>query len=165
MKKISLAIAAMVLGLGTMASAQSYDGNRQLDHFTRSAFLATLGEIGATYEEIEGAPNIRIEFDNGLVADGLLMACEDQDTSTNCLGTSILVSFERPEGITDAQLADGINEYNYRQNFGRAYIDPDGEINLRMYMIADGRITMANYRNQLALFSASALKLPDYVLQ
>ena len=80
MKTIPLAIAAMLLGLGTIANAQSYDGNRKLDHFRRSAFMATLDEIGATYKETEGARNITITFENGLMADGLLLACEDEPT-------------------------------------------------------------------------------------
>ena len=42
-------------------------------------------------------------------------------------------------------------------------VAPDGQITLRMYIIADGGITMANYKRQLALFSLSAAKLPDYV--
>ena len=165
MMKTSLLMAAMALGAGTMASAQSFDGSRTLDHFTRSALLATLDQIDATYEESEGSANITIEFSNGLVADGLLMACEDQDSSTSCLGTSILVSFETPEDKGEAEIVDAINEYNYRQNFGRAYIDPEGEITLRMYIIADGGITMENYRRQLSLFAYSAAKLPEYVYE
>ena len=165
MKTIPLAIAATLLGLGTMANAQGYDGNRKLDHFTRSAFMATLDRIGATYEETDGARNITIKFENGLVADGLLLACEDEPTSTNCLGTSILVTFDTPEDVTHAKVVDAINEYNYRQNFGRAYLDPDGVITIRMYMIADGGITMGNYRRQLSLFALSAAKLPGYVYE
>ena len=47
-----LLVAAMALGMGTVANAQSFDANRQLDRFTRSAFLATLDQLDATHEEI-----------------------------------------------------------------------------------------------------------------
>lgn len=165
MKTIPLAIAAMLLGLATTANAQTYDENRRLDHFTRSAFMATLDRIGATYEENEGTRNITITFKNGMIADGLLLACEDETTSTDCLGTSILVTFDRPDDVTDPQLLIAINKYNYRQNFGRAYIGPDDTITIRMYIIADGGITMGNYAAQLSLFSVSAAKLANYAYE
>ena len=162
--KISMALALMLAaGTATTAQAQSYDAERELDRFSRDALKATLAELGATATEREDMPNMAVEFDNGLKADALLMACEDQATSSNCLGTSILATFARPEGATGAQIAGAINEYNYRQNFGRAYESPQGEISLRMYIIADGGITMDNYRNQIGLFAVSAGKFVGYL--
>lgn len=154
---------ALALGLGSMAQAQDFDPARQLDHFSRADFLATLDQIGAKHEIEEGAPNIIIEFDNGLKADGLLMACEDQDTSEKCLGTSLLSTFSAPEGGSEAEIAAAITEYNFRENFGRAYVDPNGEISLRTYIIADGKITMENYRRQITLFVNSATDFFDYL--
>ena len=158
-----LLVAAMALGMGTAANAQSFDANRQLDRFTRSAFLATLDQLGATHEESEDAPNISIEFANGLIADGLLMACKDQDTSTDCLGTSMLATFSRPDGASDADIFAAVNKYNYLKNFGRAYVAPDGEISLRMYIIADGKITMENYRRQIQLWAGSVEDFSGYL--
>jgi hypothetical protein len=54
--------------------------------------------------------------------------------------------------------------YNYRKNFGRAYLAPDGRISVRLYLIADGGITMDHYRRQIGLCAISAQKLPGYVL-
>ena len=153
-----LLVAAMALGMGTVANAQSFDANRQLDRFTRSAFLATLDQLGATHEESEDAPNISIEF-----ANGLLMACKDQDTSTDCLGTSMLATFSRPDGASDADIFAAVNKYNYLKNFGRAYVAPDGEISLRMYIIADGKITMENYRRQIQLWAGSVEDFSGYL--
>ncbi len=53
-------------------------------------------------------------------------------------------------------MLDAINTYNRMENFGRAYLDEDGTISLRMYIIADGGITMENYRSQIALWVSSA---------
>ena len=148
----------------TTAQAQSFDASRQLNTFTTSDLKATLAELGATTQDRDGVPNITVKFSNGLTADALLMACQDQDTSTNCLGTSILVTFDTPANTTPAQIRDGIDEYNYRKNFGRAYLDPEGKVSIRLYLIADGGITMENYRRQIGLFADSAAELPDYVL-
>ncbi|MBB3032734.1 YbjN domain-containing protein [Alteriqipengyuania lutimaris] len=162
--KYSIALALMfAAGSATMAQAQTYDADRQLDRFTRDAFKATLSELDATASDVDGEPNMSVEFANGLKADALLMACADQATSANCMGTSILATFTRPENATGAQIAAAINEYNYRQNFGRAYESPTGEISLRMYIIADGGITMENYGRQLGLFSASAERFIGYL--
>ena len=152
--------AVLACGLVSAANAQA---ERPMTQFTRSALLSALSDIDAEVEEQSGKTNISVTFDNGLMADALLMACEDEQTSRNCLGTSILVTYQTPDDATPAKVREAINEYNYRQNFGRAYLDPDGTISLRMYIIADGGITMANYERQLALFSLSAAKLPDYV--
>lgn len=164
MKTVLLGM-ALALGLGTTAQAQDFQPTRQLDHFTRSALKSTLEELGATYRERDDRPNITIEFDNSLKADALLMACDDQDTSTNCLGSSFLATFERPSGASDADIADAITEYNYRKNFGRAYVAPDGEITLRMYIIADGKITMENYRQQIGLWVYSAGDFASYLYE
>ena len=155
--------AVLTLGLVTGANAQTNSAERPMTQFTRSALISALQDIDATTEEKSEEPNISVTFENGLKADALLMACSDQQTSLNCLGTSILMNFETPDDATPAQVRDGVNEFNYRQNFGRAYVDPNGQISLRMYIIADGGITPANYRRQLELFSMSAAKFPGYV--
>ncbi len=164
MMRTALLGLALALGMNGMAQAQGYDADRQLETFTTGALKSTLGELGATYRDREGVPNISVEFANGLKADALLMACDDQATASNCLGTSILATFAQ-EGKTDAEVAAAVSEYNYRQNFGRAYVDPNGEISLRMYIIADGGITMDNYRNQIGLFAISMERFLDYLYE
>ena len=160
---------AFLLGLAlasvsvTAANAQSFDASRQMESFTKGALKATLAELGAQVEEKADMPNMTVVFSNGLKGDALLMACSDAETLTRCLGTSILVTYETPDDATPAQVRDGINEYNYRQNFGRAYLDPEGKISIRLYLIADGGMTMENYRQNIGLFALAVAKLPDYV--
>ncbi|NCP18088.1 MAG: YbjN domain-containing protein [Erythrobacter sp.] len=154
---------ALALCATTGAQAQSFAADRTLETFTPTALKATLAKIGAITQDQPDRPNITVTFENGLKADALLMACTDQETSTGCLGTSILVNYDTPTDVPMSQVLEGISEYNFRQNFGRAYIDPEGQISLRMYIIADGGITMENYMQQLGLFAASAAKFPGYV--
>lgn len=153
----------LALGASTAASAQSYNPDRELNHFTRSALKATLTELGASATERDGKPNISVEFSNGLKADVLLMACDDQDTSNNCLATSILATFAAPSNGTSEHVREAINRYNGTQNFGRAYLTDAGTITLRTYIIADGGVSMSNYRSQMGLFAISAKKFAEYL--
>lgn len=153
----------LAIGASTAAQAQSFDASRQMDVFSPSALKATLAELGATTADQDGKPNISVQFDNGLQADAVLLACKDQATSTGCLGTSILVTYQTPNHVTAQDIINGINEYNFRQNFGRAYLDPNGTISVRLYVIGDGGISMENYRQMIGLFARSAKKLPDYI--
>jgi hypothetical protein len=72
--------------------------------------------------------------------DALLLACEDEQTKSRCYGSSILATFTAEDGTTTEQVMAAINTYNYSENFGRAYLDPEGTISVRMYIIADGGI-------------------------
>lgn len=149
--KLLIAAGALAFG-GTVAQAQS---TGTIQTFTRADFKKALAEIGATYEEVDGRRNIEITFEGGILADGLLLACDDTEAEKNCYGTSILATFEADEGIDAKKIQEAVNTYNYRENFGRAYVDPDGIISVRLYVISDGGITRENYRRQISLWVAS----------
>lgn len=151
-----LAAAALAF-TATSAQAQS------LQHFTRADFERALVEAGATITTQDpNAERIDFEFDGGVIADALLLACEDNVAKTKCLGSSMLATFE-PEGKTREEVIEAINTYNYKENFGRAYLDPDGTISVRMYIIADGSITRANYASQIGLWFASVSDFFGYL--
>ncbi|QUL38579.1 YbjN domain-containing protein [Erythrobacter sp. JK5] len=149
--------AALALALGTAAQAQDSD---TIQTFTKADFTQALDAVGATYDVHDDRRNIDISFGNGLKADGLLMACDDNETESNCYGTSILATFSAPTGADDASIAKAIGEYNYRENFGRAYLDPEGTISVRMYIISDGGIVRENYSRQIELWATS---LGDFI--
>lgn len=149
--KLLMAVGALAFG-STVAQAQSAS---TIQTFTRADFKQALDEIGATYEDVDGRRNIDITFEGGVLADGLLLACEDEAKEKNCYGTSILATFEADEGTDAKKIQEAVNTYNYRENFGRAYVDPDGIISVRLYVISDGGITRENYRRQISLFTAS----------
>jgi len=97
-----------------------------------------------------------------VIADALLLACEDNVAKTKCLGSSMLATFE-PEDKTPEEIMAAINAYNYKENFGRAYLDDEGTISVRMYIIADGGITRANYSSQIGLWFASVSDFFGYL--
>jgi hypothetical protein len=152
-----LAAAAALAFTTTSAQAQS------IQHFTRADFERALVEAGATITTTDPkAERIDFEFDGGVIADALLLACEDNVAKTKCLGSSMLATFE-PEGRTREQVIEAINTYNYKENFGRAYLDEDGTISVRMYIISDGGITRSNYSNQIGLWFASVSDFFGYL--
>jgi hypothetical protein len=148
-KILAAGIAAALAFTGTSASAQT------LQHFTRADFEQALREAGATVTSAAGSDRIDFTFSGEVTADGLLLACEDEQAKTNCLGSSMLATFEPDSGQTREQIIEAINKYNYNENFGRAYLDPQGTISVRMYIIADGGITRTNYATQIGLWFAS----------
>lgn len=155
-----LAAAVMVAASASAAGAQSSDA---LQSFGRADFKAALDAVDATYSDVEGMRNLEITFNGSILADGLLLACDDEESETNCYGTSILATFEPNEGTTEAQITEAVNKYNYLENFGRAYVDPDGVISVRMYIIADGGIARENYEAQLSLFVSSLTDFFGYL--
>jgi len=134
-----------------------------LQHFTRADFERALRDAGATIESTGNSQRIDFTFEGDVVADALLLACEDNEKQIKCLGSSMLATFAPADGATNEQIIEAINTYNYRENFGRAYREPDGTIAVRMYIIADGGITRENYKNQIGLWFGSVLSFFEYL--
>jgi hypothetical protein len=148
-------MAAAALAAGTLGSAAQAQSNNTIKVFTRADLERALKNLNATFEKQPDYRNIDITFDGSILADALLLACEDEEKEKNCYGTSILATFEDPPGANRAKVMEAINTYNYSENFGRAYIDPDGVISVRMYIISDGGITRENYEAQIDLWVGS----------
>lgn len=156
---ILAAAAAMVALGGGAAQAQS---SQTLQHFTRADFEQALTEAGATITAGEDPQRVNFSFEGGVLADGLLLAC-DEGTQDNCLGSSILATFTAEDGATVEDVNAAINAYNYNENFGRAYIDDEGTVSVRMYIIADGGITRDNYSRQIGLWFSSVVDFFGYL--
>jgi hypothetical protein len=159
--KTAMILAAGLLGLASTPALAQAGGT--LTHFTRDEFEAALRDAGATITSPRTAERIDFTFNDGVLADALLMACEDNEKKTNCLGSSMLATFTPDDGTTEEQIVAAINTYNYRENFGRAYTEPDGTIAVRMYIIADGGITRENYRRQIGLWFGSVVDFFGYL--
>ncbi len=160
MRHVILAVAGAAALMGSAAEAQS---NRTIQTFSRADFETALRDAGATIDSDSSSERIDFTFGGDVVADALLMACEDEATKTGCHGSSMLATFAASEGTTPEQVMEAINEYNYRENFGRAYVDPEGTISVRMYIISDGGITPENYSRQIGLWFASVADFFGYL--
>jgi hypothetical protein len=158
---LAAAAALAMLAFGGPAQAQGKDILKQ---FTRADLERALTEAGATIKPAkEPSEFIDFSFDDGVVADSLLLACGEDKAKPRCLGTSLLATFTPQDGATDEQIMAAINTYNYRENFGRAYRDPEGTISVRMYIIADEGITRANYARQIGLWFNSVINFFGYL--
>ena len=158
MRSTILAAAAALTFMSSAADAQT------LQHFTRADFERALREAGATITtKDQASPRIDFTFNEGVTADALLLACEDNELQTNCLGSSLLATFAPDEGQTKEQIIEAINTYNYKEIFGRAYLDDEGTISVRMYIISDGGITRENYSSQIGLWFVSVVDFFGYL--
>lgn len=156
-----IAVAALALQ-PAIAAAQSGD---TITTFTIEDLEKALDEIGATYVDANDDRTINITFESTLMANGAVMACDEDETQKNCYGTSILAVFDAAEGTTPQDIAAAITNYNYNQNFGRAYLDPEGNISVRMYIISEGGISRENYSMQIGLWSISLERFADYLYE
>ncbi len=152
MRFTKVMLVAAAIAVSSSASAQD---TAVLETFSRADFAEALAANNATHESTEGERNLKITFSGGIRADGLLLACQDEASESECYGTSILATFSPAEDASAEDVQRAINEYNYNENFGRAYLAPDGKISARMYIISDGGITKANYARQIGLWVAS----------
>jgi len=158
---ILAAAAAAIAFLSTPAHAQN---TQTLTQFTRADLEQALTEAGATITPSEtSAERIDFSFDDGVLAEGLLLACEDAEKKTGCLGSALLATFTPADGAKPEQIQEAINSYNYSENFGRAYLDEDGTISVSMYIIADGGITRENYSRQIGLWFNSVIDFFGYL--
>jgi len=155
-------ILATLAALAAMSSPAYAEPVETLVYFKRSDLEKGLKEAGATLTPAtDKSERVEFTFEDGVFADALLLACDDK--KKNCLGTSLLATFSPAEGGTPEQVNEAINNYNYRENFGRAYLDPDGTISVRMYIIADGGITRENYSRQIGLWFRSVVDFFGYL--
>lgn len=161
MKKLTMIAAVAALAFQpAVAAAQSSD---MIATFTIEDLEKALDEVGATYVDSSDERSINITFESTLMANGAVMACDDDATQKNCFGTSILAVFDPAEDTTPEDITNAVTEYNYNQNFGRAYVDPEGNISVRMYIISEGGITRENYGMQIALWAISLEYFTTYL--
>ena len=152
MKLLALRVTLATVLAATGASALAQE--TPLESFSRADLIAALEANEATYEELADSRSINVTFATGIYANALLLECTDDALEFECVGTSLLATFNG-EDRSEEQIAAAINTYNHRQNFGRAYVDPDGTVSVRLYIIADGGISRENYRRQIELWENS----------
>ncbi|MBX7532910.1 YbjN domain-containing protein [Qipengyuania sp. 1XM1-15A] len=162
MTKIKTALFICAASFALSATPVLAQGSEIIRVFTRADLETALKANNATFEASTSNDSLNVTFSNNLYANVLLLACDDAEAQTNCHGTSLLATFGSPDDASAQEIAEAISKYNYRQNFGRAYVDPDGRISVRMYIISDGGITRENYRRQIQLWTRSIEKFAGY---
>lgn len=158
----TLAVAVLTsAAVPSAASAQDFSAGRIIDRFNHDTLVTVVTEMGGTVEE---SPNDGwlIRFPNGTAATANFTVCDDE-TEQSCLGTSIAGRFAKPTDMSDAEIAALVTDYNARWSAGKSYMTEDGRPVVQTYIIADGGITMENYRMQLVVYADMLQKMSDTI--
>ena len=156
-------LSATLLASALFAAPVAAQDQTLIQHFTMDEMKRALNGVDATYVPASNERSLNVTFASSLKANALIMACADEEAFRDCYATSILALFDPPEGATPEQINAAINQYNYNENFGRAYIDEEGDISVQMYIISDGSITRENYRRQIELWEYSLQDFTTYL--
>lgn len=141
------------------ASAQSFSASRTISSFDLATLRAVVEQSGGTVETKADDDGFLIKFSNGTAATATFTAC----STGRCLGTNISARFGKPSDKSDAQVAELVDDYNRRWSAGKSYLTDDGRPVVQAYMIADGGITMENYRMQLVVYASMLQKMRETI--
>jgi hypothetical protein len=140
--------------------------NRQvLPTFNYATVESVLTQIGARFERRVAAagPALSITFPNNRRAAILFGNCERQGAA--CKAISIQAIWPRPAGPAAARLVQGIQGFNQRYAFARAYLLADGRPALQRYLTADYgfirgdlAVNLLVFANQSERFAAEVLR-------
>ena len=154
----ALAVAATAAA-ATPVNAQSFSASRMVTEFDPANLTAVVEQMGGTVEARSDGDGYLVRFSNGTAATAKFTACANGP----CLGISVSGRFGKPSDKTDAQVAALVVEFNRRWNAGKSYLTDDGRAVVQAYMIADGGITMENYRMQLVVYSQMLQKMRETI--
>ena len=156
MRKLILAAAlatstAMVAATPAPANAQTttFSASRIIKGFDIATLRAVVTELGGTVEPKDDGNGYRIKFDNGTVTSAYFTACN----SGVCLGTHLQGSFGKPSDKTISETETIVTDFNKDNRTLKVWNLGEGRSMADHYIIADGGITMENYRRQLSLYS------------
>jgi len=140
--------------------------NRQvLPTFNYATVESVLTQIGARFERrgAAGGPALNITFPNNRRAAILFGNCERQGAA--CKAISIQAIWPRPAGPAAARLVQGIQGFNQRYAFSRAYLLADGRPALQRYLTADYGFIRGNLVVNLLVFANQAERFAAEVLR
>lgn len=164
MRKFALAAALATASLTMVAApapaqAETFSASKIIKHFNYDILVAVATEMGAT---VKSSPNDGwlITFSNGTAATVNFTVCRG-DGESNCLGTNIAGRYAKPTDMTDAEVEALVVDFNRRWSAGKSFMSDDGRPVVQAYMIADGGITMENYRQQLFVYSQMLEKMSE----
>ena len=131
------------------AGRVTFSPTRLIEEFDISTLRSVVSELRGTVTANDDGSGYRIEFENGTVTSAYFTAC----SNGKCLGTHLQGSFGKPSDKTVAQTDGIVNAFNRDNRTLKVWSRGDGRSMADQYIIADGGITMENYRRQLSLYS------------
>lgn len=162
-KSLSLyACAAVMFAMqAAPAAAQAYSAGKIIRSIDDATLTATLDDLKATWEASSDKSDAdttiyEVSFETGLLAFAYTRACDP-----DCKGLVVAAAFDKPEGVTDADLAAKLRTFNDTHAAGKAFLGEDGSPMIQWYVIVDGGISMANLRTQLSVFTDIGYEFSD----
>lgn len=140
--------------------------NRQvLPTFNYSTVESVLAGIGARAQRRGTAdrPALAVVFPNNRRAAVLFASCERQGAA--CKAISIQAVWARPGNVPADRLTAGIEQFNRRYAFSRAFLTQDGRPALQRYLTADYGFIRGNLAVNLLVFAQQADRFAAEVLR
>lgn len=151
----------MALSAPIPAQAQQFSATRIISQFNYPTLRAVVIEMGGTIKEGNNGGWL-ISFSNGTAATAYFTVCEDDDESS-CLGTNLLARFGKPSDKSVTETNALVEDFNKRFNAAKAFPLEDGRSAVQAYIIADGGLTMENYRMQLTVYADLLKKMRETI--
>lgn len=164
--------AALILVSASAASGQvaparfnpAAPENRQvIPAFSYQTVEAVLTQIGARFERRGSAerPALTVTFPNNRRAAILFGSCDRQ----GCKAISIQAVWTRPANLTAERMATGIQAFNQRYAFSRAFLTQDGRPALQRYLTADFGFIRGNLAVNFLVFANQAERFAVEVMR
>lgn len=153
MRNLVIAAALATAIVSTVApaplAAQEFQASRVIESFDIGTLRAVVTELGGTVREHSDGDGYFVRFSNGRGTKVSFTACR----ASGCLGTHLEASFAKPRGKSEVAAQNIAVEFNQSERALKTYHLGDGRTMAEHYIIADGGITMENYRRQFSLFA------------
>ena len=125
--------------------------------------LAAIGAKAVRASQIPGRPLVSVTFANGRRAVISLLSCNPEGTACRALG--IQASWVIPAGAPPARLASGIETFNRRYSFAKAFVSANGRATLQRYLTGDYGHLRGDLAVNLQVFSAQADRFMNDVIR
>lgn len=137
--------------------------NRQvLGSFSYRTVEPVLAQIGARWQRRPGGqPALAVVFPNGRQAGLVMGSC----TSNGSICRSLSIQSIWPRPADPARLDEGVQRFNQRYAFSRAFVLADGRPAVQRYLTADYGIIRGNLAVNLLVFADQADRFAAEVLQ
>jgi hypothetical protein len=141
------------------------ENSQVLPTFNYATVESVLNAIGARHQRsgTQARPVIIATFPNGRRAALEMISCEREGAA--CRALSIQSTWDRPANVPVERLAQGIQQFNQRYAFSKAYLTQDGRPALQRYLTADYGVIRGDLAVNLLVFANQAERFRAEILQ
>jgi len=141
------------------------ENNQLLPAFSYAAVEGVLSAIGARYQRSGTSPArplLVVTFANNRRAVISLLTCTSDGAACKALG--IQSSWPAPAGAGADRIAQGIQQFNRRYSFAKAFVGANGRPTLQRYLTGDYGFIRGDLAVNLLVFANQAERFADEVI-